>query len=507
MKKVLILLSAFFLAWNGFVQQVGAEGLRDQFLANKSVIYVINIRSFNSCDNDKNGIIDIEKGEKQGTFLNAVGRLDELKSEGINTVHVLPVTKVGKKFAQGTAGSLYAMASFTEFDRLLDEQLNDLTVEEEAKVFISECHKRGISVIFDMPACGSYDLFETNPGLFVTDSEGKPVTPLDWSDVRLFKVQDETGKLYMPVYEAYKSYVDLLLSLGADGIRADVATSKPYGFWEKLIDYTRCQNPDFLFLAEASEAWSEPIYKSAVFTPYDKLLEAGFDGYLGSFFNLKKLSAFDLPTYMNETLKKLHSYKSKKALIGGFATHDEKSPLLTGGENFAKQILWLNATLPVNPYFLDGFYVNDRYVYGYFNKNATETFTDCPKYFVRQGQLDIFNLPAKTHGFEKNFPQEFKDALEFRQKHIDIITKGQFIPLPIGNKSAFAYALKSEKGAILVLASKDKRYTQNFDLNMKKFRKFKNIHSAASKESLPEIKKGVAKFSLKPLEIKVFVFE
>lgn len=506
MKRVLTLLAAIFFAMNSFIR-VYAGDLRNQFLTNKSVIYVINIRSFNSCDSDKNGIIDIEKGEKQGTFLNAVGRLDELKDKGINTVHVLPVTKVGKKFAQGTAGSLYAMSSFTQFDRLLDEQLNDLTIEEEAQVFISECHKRGISVIFDMPACGSYDLFETNPELFVKDSEGKPVTPLDWTDVRLFKVLDENGQLYMPVYEAYQSYVDLLLSLGVDGIRADVATNKPYEFWQKLIAHARSKNPNFLFLAEASEGWCDPIDKAAVFTPYDKLLEAGFDGYLGSFFNLKKFGAFDLPTYMDVTLKKLKTYKTPKTVIGGFATHDEKSPLLTGGENFARQILWLNATLPLNPYFLDGFDINDRYIYGYFNKKAEETFTDCPKYFVRQGQLDIFNLAAKPHGFEKDFPQEFKNALAFRQKYIDIITGGEFIPVALTNKSVFAYILKTKSGAILVVASKDTRYGQNFDVNLKKIQKFKNIHCATSKETLPEVKKGIAKFCLKPLEIKVFVFE
>ena len=506
MKKILSLISILFLLCGIYTQQAFAENLRNQFLANKSVIYAINIRSFNSFDENKNGIIDLEKGEKQGTFLNATERLNELKEKGINTIHVLPVTKVGKKNAQGTAGSLYAMASLTEFDRLLDEHLNNLSVEEEAKIFIQECHKLGISVIFDMPACGSYDLFDTNPELFEKNTDGTPISPLDWTDVVLFKSFDDNGNLYMPVYEAYKSYVDLLLSLGVDGIRADVATCKPYEFWKKLIDHTRGQNPDFLFLAEASEEWCDPIDKAAVFTPYNKLLEAGFDGYLGSFFNLKKFKSFDLPQYMDNTLKTLKKYKTKKAVIGGFATHDEKSPLLNGGENFAKQILWLNATLPVNPYFLDGFYVNDRYVYSYLNKNAAETFTDCTKYFVRQGQIDIFNLATKPHGTEKNFPQEFKDALDFRKKNIDTITQGEFIPLAVSNNSVFAYAIKTDEKAFLVTASKDPRYSQNFDINLKTLRKFKTIHSEMTKKLFPKIEKNIAKMTLAPLEIKVFEF-
>ena len=65
------------------------------------------------------------------------------------------------------------------------------------------------------------------------------------------------------------------------------ATIKPSKFWEEIIEYSRKKNPEFLYLAEASDSWREPPSKYAEFTPYDKLLAAGFDGYYGSFFNLK----------------------------------------------------------------------------------------------------------------------------------------------------------------------------------------------------------------------------
>lgn len=505
MKKNLAITLIMFLFCGCFAQ---AESLREQFLANKSVIYVINIRSFNSCDANKNGIIDLEKGEEPGTFMNAVTRLEELKAKGINAVHVLPVTAVGKKFAYGNAGSLYAMASFINFDRLFDDRSNDLSVEEEAKIFIEECHKRGINVIFDMPACGAYDLTEKNPELFEKDKDGNFITPLDWSDVRLFKVVDEAGQVYAPTYEAYRSYVDLLLSIGVDGIRADVAGCKSYDFWVKLISYARSKKPDFMFLAESSESWKDPIAKEAPFTPYDKLLDAGFDGYLGSFFNLKLFNKFDLPEYMAMTLNTLGQYKTPKTLIGGFATHDEKSPLLNGGENFARQILWLNATLPLNPYFLDGFDINDRYMYPYVNQKACESYTDCERYFVHNGQIDIFNLAAKPNGNAKDFPKEFVQALNFRAQHIDLISKGKFLPVKLKNQLAFAYALKNKKGSILVVASKDFRFAQAVDVDVRKFCKLKEIHTVwPESEKCPEIKKGIISLKLLPLEIKVFTFE
>ena len=91
----------------------------------------------------------------------------------------------------------------------------------------------------------------------------------------------------------HKEFVDMVLLLGADGIRADVATIKPYRFWEKLINYTRNINPEFLYLAEASDSWREPPSEYAPFTPHDKLMEAGFDGYYGNFFECNRIHQID----------------------------------------------------------------------------------------------------------------------------------------------------------------------------------------------------------------------
>ena len=93
------------------------------FLNNNAIICGINIRNFNSKDTNKNGIID--EDEQKGNFVNAIERLDELKDLGINTLHVLPITPAGKLKALGTAGSLYAISSFTDInEQLLDNRLN-----------------------------------------------------------------------------------------------------------------------------------------------------------------------------------------------------------------------------------------------------------------------------------------------------------------------------------------------------------------------------------------------
>ncbi|UKI41101.1 MAG: hypothetical protein L6V95_13600 [Candidatus Melainabacteria bacterium] len=152
-------------------------------------------------------------------------------------------------------------------------------------------------------------------------------------DVRLFKTKDENGKLFDDLYKEHVKFVDLMLELNVDGIRADVATIKPYIFWKNLIDYTKSKDNEFLFLAESSDSWNKPVSEYVPFTNYFNLLKAGFDGYYGSFFDLKSyknVSQFEKLISFN--LKLFKKFNNQKSVIGCFSTHDELSPILVGGK-------------------------------------------------------------------------------------------------------------------------------------------------------------------------------
>ena len=287
MKKFIISLSvAVCLSSAAFSAPVHINDLRSKFLNNSAIIYEINIRTFNAQDTNGNGIIDFDEGEESGNFLNAIANLDELQSKGVNAIHILPVTPVGKMKALGTAGSLYAASGFNSLNPQLKSENTMLTIEEQARKFIQEAHDRGIAVIVDVPACGSYDLFMQRPELFVKDKSGQAVIPADWTDVRLLNAGTE-AQINKDVLNLYKEFVDYMMDLGVDGIRADVAHCKPAKFWKELIDYSRKKDPQLLWLAESSNSWKDAVSEYAVFTPYDKLLQAGFDGYYGSYFNMK----------------------------------------------------------------------------------------------------------------------------------------------------------------------------------------------------------------------------
>lgn len=499
MKKLLIsLLTTLILSNCANAQMVNGiwhNDLRSQFLQNKSIIYAINIRTFNAKDTNKNEIIDIN--EESGNFLNAIDRLDEIQNMGINTLHLLPITPVGKLKALGTAGSVYALADFGSLNPQLKAPDSTLSVNEQAKKFISECHKRNIRVIIDLPSCGAYDLFITHPEYFVKDTSGQPIIPLDWTDIRVFNTNEED------VYLQHKEFVDMIMTLGADGIRADVATMRPYSFWENLIKYARSRDNEFMFLAEASNAWTEAPSQYAPFTTYDKLLQAGFDGYYGDFFNLKNWKTSKELINSVKFNQKIYNTQ-KKTVIGSFTTHDETSPILINGSEFSKMMIWLNATLPLNSYFVDGFPTGDDYDYSWANKKASQSYTDDEYYFNHKGKFDLFNFSRRPGGTDKSIYNEFVLANKFKQYYMDELSSMKFIPLKTTSKSVFAYTRSNKDFMIVVIGNLDFKTSQTVTVKLHGVnQKTKYIDLRLNRHISPNFQQGKFTTELKAGDIQV----
>ncbi len=506
MKKLIITLLMLSVPCSVFAQSEWKNDLRTKFLNNETIIMEVNMRSFNSQDNDGDGFIQEELGERRGTFVNAVERLDEIKNLGINTLHILPVTPTGKLKALGTAGSLYAAADFKSLNTDLYDKNSELSFEDQAKNFINEAHKRGIRVIVDIPACGSYDLFLQRPDLFVTNSSGEPVLPSDWTDVRLLATGTEE-KIDTNVYSLYKDFVKYMINLGVDGIRADVAHCKTMTFWKELIAYSRNKDPEFMWLAEVSDSWHDAISEYSVFTPYDKLLEAGFDGYYGSFFNIKDWkNAKDLYNQITFTLNDLKRFTPKKSVIGSFTTHDEVSPILIKGTAFSDMIIWLSATLPINSYFVDGFQTGDDYKYLMGNKTAPNTNTDDDIYFTHRGKIDIFNLSRKPEGTNTYLKNDFILGNDVKKSLIPILNEGNFTPLKVKNSKIFAYTVGNLNKRILVYGNLNFEENEKAIIKIPKFNK-KSSLLPIKVSQVPTVKCGLIHANLQPGEIVVVILK
>ena len=501
-KKLLFSVLASCLMINSVsASNVWLNDLRSLFLSNNAIILAVNLRTFAAQDTNKNGIID--EDEESGNFLNAIGRLDEISAQGINTLHILPIMELGKTKALGTAGSLYAPASFNKLNPQLKSKRSALSVEEQAVKFINEAHKRNIRLIVDVPACGSYDLFKKNPELFIKDASGNPISPKDWSDVYMLNAGHES-KVNLDVYNLYKNYVDYVISLGFDGIRADVATIKPAKFWQDLIAYSRQKDPQFMWLAESSDVWNVPIDRKVIFTPNDKLLEAGFDGFYGSYFDIKDWGkASKLTDYIKFT--KSMAYNEPKAVIGSFSTHDDISPVLINGLGYSKMIMWLNATLPVNSYFVDGFQTGDNYLYFYSNKRANKSETDYNKYFVHRGKIDIFNFSRKPGGNNDRLKEDFIAANGFKNYIAPIIKNGKYVILKTNNPKVFAYAISYVKTTVLVIGNIDFKNVNEATVKVSGFNEDLLTVPIYLNNNSPVAEKGRFKVKLDPNEVQVLL--
>ena len=486
--------------------------LRTLFTTNSAKILAIIPRTFNAKDTNGNEFID--GNEAHGTFLNAIDRLDEVKAEGFNTLHVLPINPPGKDNAMGTAGSVYAPEDLLKFDPILIDKKDPRSPQEQFKAFVDACHKKGLRVMVDMPSCASYDLYMEKPELMAHERNGLAKTPQGWNDIRMFEPWEDEGKrtLNPELLEYHRKFVDLMIDSGVDGIRADVARAKPVEFWDIIIPYSRKRNPEFAWLAE-SYTYEDASPQANM--PYDRpedSLRAGFDAYYGQYHIFNEWNtAKELNDYVIDNLNMSYRLEKGKSLIGSFATHDDISPMSHGGAVYCNLTSGLEATLPMlNPYFVDGFQSGDNYDYSYRDKYSTETSTDNHEMTVHQNKLDIFNLSRKPGGDEPEIGKFMTSALKFRDEYADVVKRGSYIVLDKKKDKAdqvIAFARHRQGRTLLIIANKNvnRRVACKVEVpTLKANQKLKNLLPSYGEESKFQVSQGEVSVDLGPGRIHVF---
>lgn len=486
--------------------------LRTLFTTNSAKILAIIPRTFNAKDTNGNEFID--GNEAHGTFLNAIDRLDEVKAEGFNTLHVLPINPPGKDNAMGTAGSVYAPEDLLKFDPILIDKKDPRSPQEQFKAFVDACHKKGLRVMVDMPSCASYDLYKEKPELMAHERNGLAKTPQGWYDIRMFEPWEDEGKrtLNPELLEYHRKFVDLMIDSGVDGIRADVARAKPVEFWDIIIPYSRKRNPEFAWLAE-SYTYEDASPQANM--PYDRpedSLRAGFDAYYGQYHIFNEWNtAKELNDYVIDNLNMSYRLEKGKSLIGSFATHDDISPMSHGGAVYCNLTSGLEATLPMlNPYFVDGFQSGDNYDYSYRDKYSTETSTDNHEMTVHQNKLDIFNLSRKPGGDEPEIGKFMTSALKFRDEYADVVKRGSYIVLDKKKDKAdqvIAFARHRQGRTLLIIANKNvnRRVACKVEVpTLKANQKLKNLLPSYGEESKFQVSQGEVSVDLGPGRIHVF---
>lgn len=497
---------------NNVQNVVYKNNLRTKFKNNDAKIMGIVIRNFGAEDRTGNELL--RDGDIRGNFNNAVNRLDEMKKLGINTLHVLPVNPPGKQNAMGTAGSVYAPADFLKIDPALDDPNDPRDVKEEFRNFINECHKRGISVMLDLPSCASYDLFLARPELMAFEKDGTPKTPQGWNDIRMFNPwKDESKRELNPdLLQMHKDFVDMCIDLGVDGIRADVARTKPTEFWDILTTYSRQRDPEFAWLAESyTYEDASPQLNMNYDRPQDSL-RAGFDSYYGQYHIFHEWhKASDLISYVRDNINMSKELEPGKSLIGSFGTHDDISIMNHGGVTYSNLVSGLQATLPMlNPYYFDGYQTGDDYIYDFEGTTDKQTDTDSNECTVHRGRPDIFNFSRPLIGKHPEIGDFMKATLDVREKYKDVIEKGSFIPFPVKNNKndqIIAYARHLNGKTLIVIANRDVNARQGGTIEipgLSGFEKLNNLFPTTGEKSVLQADEGKINVDLGPGRIHLF---
>lgn len=491
--------------------------LKTLFQNNQAKILAIIPRTFNAKDKNGDDAIELNLGEESGNFLNAIDRLDEVKANGFNTLHILPIHPTGKQKAMGTAGSLYAASDLLAIDPVLDDKNDPRPVKEEFKQFIKECHKRGIRVMLDLPSCASVDLFNERPELMAIEKDGLAKVPQGWNDIRMFQPWADEGKrtLNPHLLDLHKQYVDMCVDLGIDGIRTDVARAKPIEFWDEIIKYSHSKDPQFAWLAES---YTYEDASPMANMPYDRpedCFKAGFDSYYGQYHIFHEWpKAKNFTDYVEQNIELSQKFPKGKSTIGSFATHDDISPMTHGGAEYCNLTSGLQATLPMlNPYVVDGFQTGDDYVYKYEGKTSDFTMTDNHEMTVHHGLIDIFNLSRKPGGKHPEIADFLTKSFEMRDKYVDVIGKGSFIELKKekdADDQIIAYARHLNGKTLLVIANRnvDRPVVGIVDVpTLKANQELKNLLPSYGQHSEIQADDNKVRVNLGPARIHVFEIE
>jgi glycosidase len=120
---------------------------------NRAVIYNMFVRSSTAFDHNQNGKLDLPHNRdgwrETGTFLKAIALLPYIRSLGVNTIHLLPITSIGSDGNKGSLGSPYAIKNPYELDPNLSEPNVGVGVEEEFKAFVEGAHHLGMRVVVE----------------------------------------------------------------------------------------------------------------------------------------------------------------------------------------------------------------------------------------------------------------------------------------------------------------------------------------------------------------------
>jgi starch synthase (maltosyl-transferring) len=201
-----------------------------------------------------------ERG-RHGTLADCRRRLDYVAELGFDVLYLPPIHPIGVTNRKGrnnalTAGpddpgSPWAIGAAEGGHDAIHPDLGD---SDDLRALVAAAHDRGIEVALDLAFQCSPDhpWVTEHPGWFRHRPDGSiqyaENPPKKYEDIYPI---DFTGKDWKRLWAALREVVEHWIDHGIRIFRVDNPHTKPFRFWEWLIDDVKREHPDVLFLAEA----------------------------------------------------------------------------------------------------------------------------------------------------------------------------------------------------------------------------------------------------------------
>jgi starch synthase (maltosyl-transferring) len=200
-------------------------------------------------------------GNQHARFQDCEARLRYAASMGFDVVYLPPIHPIGRAFRKGPNNTLTAGPEDVGSPWAIGAKegghksvLPALGTIDDFRRFVSKAKEQGLEVALDIAYQCSPDhpYAKEHPEWFRRRPDGSMQyaenPPKKYQDIYPFDFESESWE---SLWLELKSVVDFWIEQGIRIFRVDNPHTKPFAFWEWLINDIKRQHPDVLFLAEA----------------------------------------------------------------------------------------------------------------------------------------------------------------------------------------------------------------------------------------------------------------
>ncbi len=198
---------------------------------------------------------------RHGTFRDVEARLPYVAGMGFDVLYLPPIHPIGTAFRKGPnnsiksppegPGSPWAIGGPEGGHKDVHPELGTL---EDFRRLVRAARRRGLEIALDLAFQVSPDhpYVREHPEWFRARPDGTiqyaENPPKKYQDTYPFDFDTEAWK---PLWQELESVVQFWIDHGVSIFRVDNPHTKPFAFWEWLIEEIRGRHPDVIFLSEA----------------------------------------------------------------------------------------------------------------------------------------------------------------------------------------------------------------------------------------------------------------